>query len=156
MRRVIAISAWGVALGACSGSLPNLNFLQSAPPTEVLHIESEPPGAEAKTTQGPSCRTPCELKLQASSEFSVIFSLDGYQPQTVAVVRQAPPTAAGPQDPEVAAPAARFAPNPVYVELVRAAKKEPAKKPRPKAAPAATRAPTPKAPETASAVVEAR
>jgi hypothetical protein len=156
MTRVIAILVWGIALGACSTSLPNLSFLQSAPPTEVLRIESNPPGAEAKTTQGPSCRTPCELKLQASGELSVIVSLDGYQPQTVAVVRQAPSAAAGPRDSDVAAPTARFAPNPVYVELVRTtaappAKKEPAKKPRPKAAPAAARAPAPAAAETTTA-----
>ena len=85
MSRVIAIMAWGFALGACSASLPSLTFLKSAPPTEVLRIESDPPGAEARTTQGQSCRTPCELKLKASSEFSVIVSLDGYQPQTVPV-----------------------------------------------------------------------
>jgi PEGA domain len=152
MRRVIVIAAWGFALGACSASLPSLDFLKLAPPTEVLRIESDPPGAEARTTQGQACRTPCELKLQANNKFSVMVSLDGYQPQTVPVAAEAAP--------EVAAAAPRFAPNPVYVELVPAAaaasgKKQPGKKPKQKAAPAAARSKTAADTTTASALVPA-
>jgi hypothetical protein len=44
--------------------------MKSAPQSEMLAIESEPPGAEARTSLGQSCRTPCQLAVQPSSEFS--------------------------------------------------------------------------------------
>ena len=53
-------------------------------------MESEPPGAEAKTSQGQTCRTPCELVVQTGGEFSVTLALAGYQPQTVPVRNEAP------------------------------------------------------------------
>ena len=55
---------------ACSTMLPSLDFMKSAPQSEMLAIESEPPGAEARTSLGQSCRTPCQLAVQPSSEFS--------------------------------------------------------------------------------------
>jgi hypothetical protein len=58
--------ACGFTLAACS-SLSNWNFLKQAPQTEALRIESAPPGAEAKTSIGQNCRTPCELAVQAGS-----------------------------------------------------------------------------------------
>ena len=161
MSRVIAIVAWGVALGACSASLPSLSFLKLTPPTtEVLRIELDPPGAEARTTQGQSCRTPCELKLQTSSEFSLTVSLAGYQPQTVPVVQEAPRATAGRQDLEAEPAPPRFSPNPVYVELVPAPaaapdKKPPAKKPRQKPSAAATGSKAAPDAPTASALVPA-
>ena len=39
-------------------------LLKSSPATEALRIESEPPGADARTSHGQSCRTPCELTVQ--------------------------------------------------------------------------------------------
>ena len=63
MSRVIAVAACGFILAACSMSMPSLDFFRSAPPTEVLRIESEPPGADARTAEGQSCRTPCELTV---------------------------------------------------------------------------------------------
>ena len=104
MSRVIAVVACGFTLAACCASLPSLSFLKSSPPTEALRIESEPPGAEAKTSLGQSCRTPCELVVQAADEFSLTLALNGYQPQTVSVRKDA-------------AENSRLAPNPVYVEL---------------------------------------
>ena len=58
MSRVIAVAACGFILAACSMSMPSLDFFRSAPPTEVLRIESEPPGADARTAEGQTCRTP--------------------------------------------------------------------------------------------------
>ena len=51
MSRLIAVVAWGFMLAACSATMPNqnLDFMTSAPQAETLAIESEPPGAEAKT-----------------------------------------------------------------------------------------------------------
>ena len=85
MSRVIAFVACGFTLAACSASMPSLDFLKSSPATETLRIESEPPGADAKTTQGQTCRTPCELTVQGGGDLSVTVALNGYQPQTVAL-----------------------------------------------------------------------
>jgi hypothetical protein len=108
MSRVIAVMACGFMLAACSTTMPSLDLMKSAPQAESLAIESEPPGAEAKTSLGQSCRTPCQLSVQPGSEFSVTLALSGYQPQTVSVRPEAgSPTAAAP----------RLAPNPVHVDL---------------------------------------
>src|SRR5215475_14814896 len=145
MSRVIAVTACGFMLAACSATMPSLSldFMKSAPQPETLTIESEPPGAEAKTSLGQNCRTPCQFRVQPGSEFSVTFTLSGYQPQTVSVRPEA--------DGAVAVP--RLAPNPVHVDLqaVAPAKKPVAKKKklvaaaaRPAAtAPRASAAPTP-------------
>src|SRR5262249_52992918 len=92
MTRVIAVTACGLAVAACSTSMPSMDFFKSTPPTEVLRVESEPPGADARSSQGQSCRTPCELTVQAGSEMTVSFALAGYQPQTVQVRPDVAPT----------------------------------------------------------------
>jgi PEGA domain-containing protein len=147
MSRVIAVVACGFTLAACSSSISSWNFLKSAPQTEALHIESEPPGADAKISGGQSCRTPCEVTVQSGGELSVTLSLNGYQPQTVSVRPEAPPS--GQRDADGFATTAKLAPNPVYVELqpalaTPAAKKPVAKRKKPVAAarPAASPAPT--------------
>jgi hypothetical protein len=130
MSRVIAVMACGFTLAACSTSMPSLNFLNSAPPTEALRIESDPPGAEAKTSLGQNCRTPCELTVQPGSEFAVTLALNGYQPQTVSVRPGA--------SPQAASGAPRLAPNPVYAELQPTVAAPPARKPAKKKKPIAT------------------
>jgi len=117
MSRVIAVVACGLTVAACSASMPSLNFLSSSPPTEAVRFESEPPGAEVKTSSGQTCRTPCELTVQAAPELSASYALNGYQPQTVSLRTE----------PGSGFSSARLAPNPVYVEL-RAAVTPPAKK----------------------------
>jgi hypothetical protein len=116
--------------------MPSLNFLSSSPPTDALRFESEPPGAEVKTSSGQACRTPCELPVQAAPELSATFALNGYQPQTVSLRS------------ELSQPfgALRFSPNPVYVEL-RAAAVAPPEKKRIKKKPAVA-ARTPNTPNT--------
>src|SRR4051794_37075446 len=111
MSRIIAILACGVALGACSMSMPSLDFFKGSPATETLRVESEPPGADARTTQGQSCRTPCELVVTSGTEMAVSFALNGYQPTTIQVRPDSPPSAYGETGP------ARLQPNPVYAEL---------------------------------------
>lgn len=151
MSRVIAVTACGLMLGACSAAMPSLDFLKSAPQSETLAIESEPAGAEAKTSLGQSCRTPCQLAVQPGSEFSVTLALSGYHPQTVAV------------RPDAEGSTPRLAPNPVQVTLqaVKPATKPPAKKKTPVAAATHPAAPppmasaAPSAPAPAPAVVPA-
>jgi hypothetical protein len=115
MSRVIAIAACGLILAACSMSMPSLDMFRSGPATEVLRIESEPPGADARTPEGQSCRTPCELTVPAAGEIAISFALQGYNPQTINVRAEAPPTSFA-----EGAPPARMQPNPVYAELTPA------------------------------------
>jgi PEGA domain len=118
-------------------SMPSLDIFKSTPATEVLRVESEPPGADARTSQGQSCRTPCELTVQSGGEMSVSFALNGYQPQTVQV---RPDVAAASSSYSDSGSSNRLQPNPVYAELqsVKPAKKKsaPRKQTAQKAAPA--------------------
>jgi hypothetical protein len=109
-------------------------------PTVTMQFESEPPGAEAKTSVGQSCRTPCALSMEPDKEFSVTFALTGYQPQTVQVQMGRP------EGLSASEASMKLMPNPVYVELDPA--KAPAKKP---AAPAKRRAPAAKPAAAAAA-----
>jgi PEGA domain len=112
MSRIIAAVACGLALAACSMSMPSFDFFKSSPTTEVLRIESEPPGADARTSQGQTCRTPCELTVPTDGDLAVTVQMTGYQPQTM-------PIHADGQS--------RLQPNPVYVELQPAAPVRPAR-----------------------------
>ncbi len=102
-------------------------MLPSSAVTAELRVESEPPGADATTSTGANCRTPCLLSVAASQEFSITVSANGYQPQTIAV------TPLPPMEQREAAGSAgtRLDPNPVIVQLEPVpppAKKPPAKK----------------------------
>jgi len=149
MSRVIAVVACGFTVAACSASMPSLNFLSSSPPTEALRFESEPPGAEVKTSSGQSCRTPCELTVQLAPELSATFALNGYQPQTISVRSEAGSGFGSP----------RLAPNPVYVELRPApaaptkkrVKKKPSTEARRSNSPVASAAPSAPPPMSAAA-----
>jgi hypothetical protein len=115
-------------------------FAKPAPSPVTLQIESQPPGAEATTSFGQSCKTPCALSVVPDKEFTVSYALKGYQTQTVAVQLARPEG-----DPD-ATPT--LAPNPVVAELVVAkpVKRAPAKKPAAKPAaakPAAAAFPAP-------------
>ena len=127
--------------------MPSMDFFKSTPPTEVLRVESEPPGADARTSQGQSCRTPCELTVQSGGEMSVSFALTGYQPQTVQVRPEVAPTSYSDSG-----SGGRLQPNPVYAELQSL--KPPAKKksaPRKQTAQKTAPAPAPDTTATSSA-----
>jgi hypothetical protein len=147
MKRVVTIAACGLSLAACSGmpSWMQLDMMpKSAPAATTMQFESEPAGAEARTSLGQSCRTPCTMAM-ASSEFTVSFALPGYQPQTVPVRVVASADGADGE--------ARLVPNPVFVELRPGAPAPSAKKPAPKKNPARAApraAPTAMAPEPSS------
>jgi PEGA domain len=132
--RIAAAVGCGLALAACSFSMPSFDFFKSTPSSEVLRIESEPPGADARTSQGQTCRTPCELTVPTDGELAVTVQMAGFQPQTL------PVHAGGGGD-------TRLQPNPLYVELqpaapVKPARPAPAPKKKTSAAPAAPRAQT--------------
>jgi hypothetical protein len=163
MRRIVVIAACGLSLGACS-SMPSwmqFELPTGAPAASTMQFESEPAGAEARTSLGQSCRTPCSLAVN-SNEFTVSFALPGYQPQTVPV-RLVAPTDSRDAGSEGESAPPRLVPNPVFVELtvagapprrapVAAAKPKPKPKPVAAARPAPTAmAPSPPPPEAAPA-----
>jgi len=138
-----------MSLAGCS-SMPSwmqFDLPKAAPAATTMQFESEPAGAEARTSLGQSCRTPCSVAVTAN-EFTVSFALPGYHPQTVPVRVVAPtePRDQNSTDPDALAP--RLVPNPVFVQLQSAgpaaAQRKPAPKKKPKPAPRA--APTAMAP----------
>jgi hypothetical protein len=138
MYRVIMIVGGTLALAACS-STPDwmsLDGLKPSPIMDTVRFESEPPGAEAKTSNGQTCRTPCALALPVNAPLVVTFTLNGYQPETENV-----------EPISMAGNPTQLRPNPVVVELTPAPlSPKPAKKPaaapkkkKPAAKPAAAR-----------------
>jgi hypothetical protein len=84
MRRVIVIAVAGASLAGCSSF--SWDSLKPTPPTVQVQLESVPPGADARTSLGPGCKTPCSVAVPASdSGFSVSYTLNKFQPTTVPV-----------------------------------------------------------------------
>jgi len=147
MYRVFAIACGVLALAGCSSL--NLDALKPAPPMDTVRFESDPPGAEARVSNGQTCRTPCALALPANATYNVTFTLNGYLPgaETLEVASIGDNTM-------------QLRPNPVVVQLApappppkprKAVRKRPAAKPKPKAAKqAAPPAPKPAAPPAAA------
>jgi hypothetical protein len=147
MRRIIMIAVAGASLGGCSSF--SLDAFKPTPPTLQVQLDSLPPGADARTSLGPGCKTPCSAAVQVpESGFSVTYTLDKFQPVTipVQVIR----------DPGNSS-LITFDPNPVVAELQpagppsKAARKKAVtpKKPKPAAAaPAPAAPPVPAPPQT--------
>jgi hypothetical protein len=132
MRRLIVIAIAGASLSGCS-SFSLSDYIKSTPPSIQVQLESNPPGAEAHTSLGPGCKTPCSVAVPApDSGFSVSYTLPKYQPATVQVnVIRSPG--------DYTSPASTTTdPNPVVAELHLAAPPPkahgPSKKKRPTAA----------------------
>jgi hypothetical protein len=84
MRRVIVIAVAGFSLAGCSSF--SLDSLKPTPPPLQVQLESTPPGADARTSVGPGCKTPCSVSITApDSGFSVTYTLPRFQPATVPV-----------------------------------------------------------------------
>jgi hypothetical protein len=131
----IAVMASGLGLAACSSWSPSFDMFKSAPTTVMLTIESDPPGAEARTSLGGICRTPCTQQVPATNEFTVSYALNGYVPQSITVRPASDASAAGQLDP-----------NPVLVQLLPATPPKPPppkRKKRPKPRPTVEAAPPP-------------
>ncbi len=134
MRRVIAIAVTGASLAGCSSF--SLDSFKPAPPLVKVALESAPPGADATTSLGPACKTPCSIDVPApDAGFSVTFAMPKFQPVTVPVQVIRNPG-------DFASPATTIIePSPVFAELQPAAPSPRAGKPmrpkKPKAAAAA-------------------
>jgi len=138
MRRVIAIAVTGASLAACSSF--SLDSFKSAPPLVKVALESAPPGADATTSLGPACKTPCSVDVPApDAGFSVTFTLPKFQPATVPVqVIRNPGDSASP-------PTTIVDPSPVFAELQPAALPPKARKPMRPKKPQTAAAPAPPA-----------
>ena len=143
MRRVFAMTVAAITLGGCSSfSMDNWNYFKSTPPTVQVQLESTPPGADARTSVGPGCKTPCAVTvLPPETGFTVSFALPGTQGATVPVQVIREPGGTFSSD------TFKVAPNPVFAELRPAGPPpKPAKPMRPK-----RRKPAAAAPDTAAA-----
>jgi hypothetical protein len=110
MRRVIAIAIAGYSLAGCSSF--SLDAFKPTPPTIQVQLESAPQGADARTSLGPGCKTPCSVAVVApDSGFSVTYTLNKFQPMTIPVqVIRIPGDFSSPASTTVD-------PNPVVAEL---------------------------------------
>jgi hypothetical protein len=136
MRRAIVIAVAGASLAGCSTF--SFDSLKPAPPTAQLQLDSVPPGADARTSLGPGCKTPCSVTVQVpEGGFSVSYTLNKFQPATVPVQVITNPG-------DFSTPATTtLDPNPVVAQLQPAGPppKPVRKKPRKPKPPAAAAAP---------------
>ena len=79
MRHIIIVAAASLSVAACSGFFPG-------PAAIPLEFQSTPPGAEARTSMGQGCVTPCSVEVPApEGDFTVSFTLANFQPMTIPV-----------------------------------------------------------------------
>jgi hypothetical protein len=98
-------------------------MFKSAPPTVQVRLESNPPGADANTSLGPGCKTPCSVSVPApDAPFTVAFALPKYQPASVPVNVIKTPGGL------TTSATATTDPNPVFAELQPAVPPKPVKK----------------------------
>lgn len=136
MHRLIVIAVAGAGLAACSSF--SLDAFKATPPTVQVQLESIPSGAEAVSSLGPSCKTPCSVAVPVTDAgFSVTYTLNKFQPATIAVQVIRVPG-------DISTPASTTVdPNPVIAELQpagpppKAARKTVLKPKKPKPAQAA-------------------
>jgi hypothetical protein len=84
MRRVIAIAVAGASLAGCSSF--SMDYFKSTPPPVQVQLESVPSGADATTSAGPGCKTPCSIAVAApDAGFTVTFAMPRFQPVTIPV-----------------------------------------------------------------------
>jgi len=162
MKRVVGVVACSLGLAACGSismpSMPSFDVFGGgsgsvpASGTAAVRVESEPPGADARTSGGQGCRTPCSLTVSARGDFTVNFSLNGYQPQSVSARVVAPDDLRG--DSEFGSSSEpRIVPNPIFAALDPAPPPPAAakRKPAPRKLPPRTSQNVPPPPPLASA-----
>lgn len=135
MRGVVVVAVAGLGLAGCSSF--SMDSFRSAPPTVTVQLDSIPAGADARTSSGQGCKTPCSVAVPAG-DFTVTYTLNKFQTLTVPVqVVNLPGDFTTPASTSVD-------PNPVVAELQPAVppRKQPSKmRPKPKKPKAAAVAP---------------
>jgi hypothetical protein len=118
-----------MTLGGCSAfsSFSLGDYFKSTPPSIPVQLESTPPGADARTSLGPGCKTPCSVSVAApDTGFAVTYTLEKFQPQTIQVQVIRNPG-------DLANPATTVTdPNPVFAELQPAAPPPKARRAQPR------------------------
>ena len=140
--RVFAIAVAGASLAGCSSF--SMDSFKPTPPPIQVQLELVPPGADATTSVGPGCKTPCSVAVAApDANFTVTFAMPRFQPVTVPVqVIRDPGDFTTPGSTTID-------PNPVVAELKpegpppRKKPVRPKKKPKPAAAAPAAGSPFP-------------
>ena len=131
----VCVIAGAALLAGCSTSwMPswNLGSTFSSGANVSLTIESDPPGADVRTSVGATCRTPCMIPVPADREFTVTYTLNGYLSQTIPVRPRQTDVTRPDVESGGAATAAELTPNPVYAQLEPAPPPAPVKRrPRP-------------------------
>jgi hypothetical protein len=154
MTRVFVVLAGGLVLAGCSSFAPG-DLLPSMPtslPTLPLgsgggiavRLDSNPPGADARTSLGPGCRTPCTVTVTPGEGFTVTFTLAGYEAQAI----QVSALRSGGLGSEPMG--IQLTPNPVFAELAPAAAAPVAAKKPARAKPRAAAKATPAVPAAAA------
>ena len=114
-----------------------MDSFKPTPPLLPVQLDSVPPGADATTSLGPGCKTPCTVSVPApDAGFTVTFNLPRFQPVTVPVQVTRNPG-------DFTTPASTLIePSPVFAELKPAGPPPRVRKPmRPKKKPKSAAAP---------------
>jgi hypothetical protein len=77
VKRIVLVALLGLLVSGCATVTRGT--------TSQVELLSEPPGAEARTSLGHACVTPCTLQFNRKDEFTVTFSKPGYREQQVDV-----------------------------------------------------------------------
>lgn len=78
--RLVVILALALAASGCASITRGT--------TDQVQINSDPPEAQAKTSLGHMCVTPCSLQFNRKDEFTVVLSKPGYHSAEVEVKTQ--------------------------------------------------------------------
>ena len=113
----------------------------------IVDVNSDPSGAEAITSLGGSCRTPCSLEVTAEGPFTVSFSHEGHESTTVEVKIQ---------HARMGVSERKFAPNPVFAHLAPVAVAPPPAPPKKTVTAAPPPQASPKKPTAAASQPAAR
>ena len=105
---VVVAAVVGGSLTGCSSALSSNS---SSEQLQALKFESDPLGAEIRTSKGQTCTTPCELSVPSREQLVTITKND-YVPQTVQVTLGPQPDHSFWENPPPT-----LAPNPVHVVL---------------------------------------
>jgi hypothetical protein len=120
VKLVVAATAavMGIALGGCSGAMPEWMSTQPpGPQMQSLRFESDPPGADVRTAKGATCQTPCTLPVVAENQ-AVSFAKPGFEPQTVQVLARESTDQSAFSGMFGSSPTRTLAPNPVQVVMI--------------------------------------
>ena len=84
MRRVLVSAVAAAGLAGCSSF--SMDSFRPTPPTIQVQLDSIPSGADATTSLGPGCKTPCSVAVPAvDAGFAVTYTMNKFLPVTIPV-----------------------------------------------------------------------